>query len=138
MIRYLADDILDSFRERVTPEDFAKEQVRRVRLVGEADFLAPVALRFFPDAETVTGEADAVVIAMTGGPTGPRLRALLSRVRHKLLVPSPDYVYRFGNRYAPGAFVTVVLDGLLFTPLALLIIPGLALWLCLAFARRLK
>jgi hypothetical protein len=106
---FLTAEILDSFRARVTPEDLAGEQVRRVNVVGEADFLAPVAKRFFPDAEIVTGPADAVVIAMTGGPTGPRLRALLSRARHKLLVPSPDYVYRFQGSWLRAALELLAL-----------------------------
>lgn len=133
MIQHVTNDMLDFFRERVTPADLAKERVRRVRLVGEADSLAAVAQRFFPGAEIGDNRADAVVIAMTGGPVGPRLRALLGRARHKLLVPSPDYVYRFvGGKAWPRAILE-----LLALPLNFVLL--LALWMsALGLARRLK
>jgi len=129
MTRYFASYVLDFFRERVTPEDFAGERVRGVRLVGEAELLTPVALRMFPGAEIGDGPAEAVVIAMTGGQVGERLRALLSRARHKLLVPSPDYVYRFGMRRGPGALLSAVLDRFVLAPLALVWLGMLALGL---------
>ena len=127
MTRYLSSYLLDFFRERVTPEDFRDERVLRVRLVGEAELLTPVAQRLFPGAEISGGPAEAVVIGMTGGQIGKRLRALLSRARHKLLVPSPDYVYRFGMRRGPGALLWAMLDRFVFAPVALLWLGAVAL-----------
>lgn len=122
--------LLDHFRERVTPEDFAGEQVCRVRVVGEADLLIPVARRMFPGAEIGEGPADAVVISMRGGPMRPRLRAVLSRTRHKLLVPSSDYVYRFGITRSHKAAVLALLDVLIVSPvLDTIILPLMALWI---------
>ena len=126
MMRYLSSYVLDFFRERVTPEDFAGERVRGVRLVGEAELLTSVAERMFPGAKIGGGPAEAVVIGMTGGEVGERLRALLGRARHKLLVPSPDYVYRFGMRRGPRAMLWAILDRFVLAPLALLWLGALA------------
>ena len=127
MMCYLSSYVLDFFRERVTPGDFAGERVRGVRLVGEAELLTSVAQRMFPGAKIGGGPAEAVVIGMTGGEVGERLRALLGRARHKLLVPSPDYVYRFGMRRGPGALAWAALDRFVLAPLALVGLGVLAL-----------
>ena len=127
MTRYLSSYLLDFFRERVTPEDFRDERVLRVRLVGEAEVLTSVAQRMFPGAKIGGGPAEAVVIGMTGGEVGERLRALLGRARHKLLVPSPDYVYRFGMRRGPRAMLWAILDRFVFAPVALLWLGAVAL-----------
>jgi hypothetical protein len=123
LIRYLASYLVDSFRERVAPDDFPPERIRRVwALDAEA---ATVARRFFPEAEVAVGDRgagqhDAVVIPMRGGEIGLRLSALLGSARHRLLVPSPDYVYRFGMRRGALALAWAVVDRLLLLPLALL------------------
>ena len=138
MMRYLSGYILDFFRERVTPEDFAGERVGRVRAVGGAEWLAAVARRMFPGAEVGAGQAEAVAIEMAGGPAGERVRALLGRGRHKLLVPSPDYVYRFGMRRGGGALLWAVLDRFVLAPVALLWLAAMALvWYVTGANRRL-
>jgi len=123
LIRYLASYLVDSFRERVAPEDFTPERIRRVWALD--DEAAAVARRFFPEAEVATGDPgpgrhDAVVVPMRGGEIGPRLAALLGAARHKLLAPSPDYVYRFGMRRGPLALAWALVDRLLLAPVALL------------------
>jgi len=130
LVRYLAGYLLDSFRERVTREDFAGETVRRAVACGEG--MEAVARGLFPAAEVVEAAQfpstramrrarfDAAVIAMRGEATGPRLRAALSGARHILLVPSPDYVYRLGMRRGAAALVWALVDRLLLAPLALM------------------
>jgi MoaA/NifB/PqqE/SkfB family radical SAM enzyme len=121
LARYLSQYLLDSFRERLALGDLRADGVRSVRIAGEADEeTRALTAALFPAAETTSGPADAVIIPMAGGPVGARLRALFSRAHHKLLVPSPHYIYRFGMRRGLPALLWAILDRVLLAPLALL------------------
>jgi MoaA/NifB/PqqE/SkfB family radical SAM enzyme len=132
LLHYLAGYVMDSFRERLATDELRAENVRRVRVAGEADDeVRALVTRMFPGAEIVTGPTDAVVIPMRGGAVGPRLQALLGRARHKLLVPSPHYVYRFGMRRGLPALLWAITDRLLLAPAALLWLGVIAGWMSL-------
>lgn len=130
--RYVAGYILDSFRERVTAEDFAGEVVSRVLVLPGRDTDAAAVRRLFPQAELVPYEEaagffrvrrsrfDAAWIPMTGGGYRARAVGLLSGARHRLLVPSPDYIYRFGMRRGKVALAWAIVDRFLLWPLSLL------------------
>jgi MoaA/NifB/PqqE/SkfB family radical SAM enzyme len=141
---YLIGYLLDACRERVTAADFRGERVTRVLLAPGLDDRGRAALaRMFPQAEITQLDATAglwpirrgrfqvAVIPMVGGPWRPRILALLSGARHKLLVPSPDYVYRLGSRRGWVALAWCIGDRLLLAPFALLWLLLLGLWLYL-------
>jgi MoaA/NifB/PqqE/SkfB family radical SAM enzyme len=132
VIRYAAGYVLDFFRERVTAEDFRRERVERVLLTPGLNAASRVAARaMFPQAELrMLSRAslarvrslrfDVAYISMGGGPTGERIVALLSGARHKLLVPSPEYVYRLGIGGGWLALAAAIVDRFVASPLALL------------------
>jgi MoaA/NifB/PqqE/SkfB family radical SAM enzyme len=143
LARYLVGYLLEACRERVTVSDFQGEEIARVLVAPGLDERGRAAVaRMFPRA-TVTALGAAglwevrrqrfhvAVIPMAGGPWGPRVLGLLSGARHKLLVPSPDYLYRLGNRRGPLAWIGCVGDRLLLAPFALVWLLLLALWLYL-------
>ena len=142
LAHYLAGYLLDSFRERVSTDDFKREEVRRVLVAPGLDDRSEAAVRrMFPQAQIVPLEsgwglgaarrqrAQVAAIPMTGGAWRPRLLALLSGAPHKLLIPSPEYIYRFGARRGWPALVWGVADRLLLAPVALLWLGLLAVWL---------
>jgi hypothetical protein len=57
------------------------------------------------------------------------VKALLSGARHKLLVPSPDYLYRFGMRRGPLALAWAVVDRFALAPVALVWFGLVAAWM---------
>jgi hypothetical protein len=133
LARYLAGYLLDSFRERVTEEDFREEEITRVLVAPGLETPALEAVRrMFPQAEIRALDPaagiwaarrerpQAAVISMSGGLLRPRVACLLSGARHKLLIPSPHYLYRFGMRRGALALTWTVVDRLLLAPLALL------------------
>lgn len=133
LARYAAGYVLDFFRQRVDADDFSGETVHRVLTGPGLDDASLSALRrIFPAAEfrsfgPHTGlwplrrlRADAVCIAMAGGPLRGRLVALLSGAKHTLLMPSPDYIYRLGLRRRPAALLWALIDRFLLAPIALL------------------
>jgi hypothetical protein len=143
LFRYLAGYVLDFFRERVTAEDFRGEQVRRVLLTSGFEPRGQQTVRrMFPQAALYafprppglrrirSARFDASCIAMAGGGAWERLAAVLSGSRHKLLIPSPDYVYRLGMRRGGAALTWAVTDRFLLAPLALAWLGLLACWLC--------
>ncbi|UCC69452.1 MAG: radical SAM protein, partial [Armatimonadota bacterium] len=140
LLRYAAGYVIDFFRERVTAADFAGESVGRVLLtpgLGPED--AEAVRRLFPGAElrSLDGRTnlwrvrrcgfDAACIAMAGGGIRERVAALLSGAPHKLLVPSPDYIYRLGIRVGPCGLVWGVVDRFLIAPFALAWLGALAI-----------
>jgi MoaA/NifB/PqqE/SkfB family radical SAM enzyme len=145
LVRYAVGYVLDFLRERVTAEDFREEEIRRV-LVGTGLSAAGLARvrQMFPHAELRTFHrnvsllrvraygAQAAFIPMAGGGIRGRAVCLLSGARHKLLVPSPDYIYRVGMRRGWGALLWAVVDRFLVGPLALLWLGMTGLWLYLS------
>ncbi len=132
LVRYAVGYIFDFFRERVTAEDFAEERARRVLLSPGLDAASVAAVRaMFPGAELRTCDRstnlwrarrvrfDAACIPMAGGDLRGRMIGLLSGARHKLLLPSADYVYRLGMRRGTPALLWAMVDRLLLAPLAL-------------------
>jgi hypothetical protein len=140
LVRYAAGYVLDFFRERVTAEDFRGERIRRVLLTSDLDAAARARVaQMLPSAEMrVIGRSglpqvrrsrpEVACIGMAGG-AGPRERvlALLSGARHTLLIPSPDYVYRFGMRRGWPALLWGVTDRFALSPLALVWLGALGL-----------
>ena len=133
LARYAAGYVLDFFRQRVDADDFRGDSVQRLLVGPGLDEASLSALRrLFPAAEfhsfgPRTGlwplrrlRAHAVCIAMTGGPLRGRLVAMLSGAEHKLLMPSPDYIYRLGLRRDPAALLWALIDRFLLAPIALL------------------
>ena len=125
--------VLNFFRERVSVDDFRTADVHRVLIVPGLDAAGvAVARRLFPDAELVRLtpgmglwevrglKANVACIPMAGGSVRDRLIAMLSGARHKLLLPSPDYIYRFGLRRGRAALLWAVVDRFLLAPVALL------------------
>ncbi len=141
LIAWAAGYVLDFFRERVSAESFRPGEVRQVLVAPGLDAAGLAAAhRLFPGAQFHTPppplrlltvrrlKCEAAIIPMAGGSVRARVIAMLSGARHKLLVPSPDYIYRFGLRRGPAALLWAVVDRFLLAPLALL-------WLaCLAVA----
>jgi hypothetical protein len=72
---------------------------------------------------------DAACVGMTGGGQRERVVALLSGARHKLLIPSPDYVYRLGMRAGWPALMWAAADRFIIAPFALLWFLAVATWL---------
>jgi len=141
-LRYLAGYWLDFLRERVTADDFGPEQVRRVLVTPGLDPAGQRAVRrMFPasavhtfTSRTALGRIrrlrlDVACIGMAGGGLRERMLALLSGARHKLLIPSPDYVYRLGMRRGWTALAWAIIDRLLVSPLALLWLGLTTCWL---------
>jgi len=142
MLRYLAGYWLDFLRERVTAEDFGGADVRRVLVTPglSPESLAAVR-RMFPRARLYAADPrwtlaavrgfgfDAACVSMTGGELRPRALALFSRARHRLLIPSPDYIYRLGLRRGWAALVWAVVDRLLLAPVALVWFGLVCAWL---------
>ncbi len=142
LARYLVGYLLDSFRERVSAADFAGEQVRRVLVAAGLDDRSEAAVRrMFPQAQITRLEsgwgilaarrqrAQVAAVPMTGGAWGPRLVALLSGAHHKLLLPSPEYIYRLGTRRGWLALVWAVADRFVLAPIALLWLGLITIWL---------
>ncbi len=142
LLRYLARYFADAFVERVEARAFADEEVSRVLLAPGLGAAGEEAIRrMFPRAELVrldragglraarAARPQAAVVPMTGGPLRPRLAALLSGARHKLLMPSPDYIYRLGSRRGPAALAGLAADRLLLWPVGLLRLALSALWM---------
>jgi DNA-binding transcriptional LysR family regulator len=144
LARYAAGYVLDFFRERVTRSDLASWGLKRVMLAPGFTDEETAALRaLLPQVsmDTLQSEMslrgirrerlDAVLIPMSGGGIRERARALFSGARHRLLVPSPDYLYRFGIRRGAGPLLWAVVDRFLFAPAALLWLGfiSLSMWL---------
>jgi len=142
VLRYFASYVLDFFRERVTGEDFCSERAIRVLVAPGTDARTwSTARKIFPEAELFglnnasslfrvrAARFDAACICMAGGGLKERLVALVSGARHKLLIPSPDYVYRFGMRGGCAALVWAVVDHLLLAPLGLVWLVAVACWM---------
>ena len=132
LARYAAGYVLDFFRARVTAEELRSLGVRKVLVAPGFDPDALALLRrAFPEAEFRSLDPnggvyplrrmrfDLACVPMTGGNARGRLMALLSGARHKLLVPSLDYLYRFGLRDGWPALWWAVVDRFLLAPLAL-------------------
>jgi MoaA/NifB/PqqE/SkfB family radical SAM enzyme len=139
-MRHLTRYVLDFFRERVTTESFRDESISRVLIVPGLGEAATMAVRqLFPGAELRLLHArsnlwrirslrfDVVCVPMAGGPMQPRLVGLLSGARHKLLLPSPEYVYRLGLSRGGMALFWGMVDRFLLAPMALLWLGVLAL-----------
>ncbi len=137
MLRYAAGYLLDFLRERVTAADFEHESITRVLIGASLDQSARTCVRrLFPQAEIRSFDGgtqllhlrrlrgDVACIGMAGGGVRERLLGLLSGARHRLLLPSPDYVYRLGIRKSAPALLWALVDRFLLAPIALL-------WLCL-------
>ena len=142
LVRYLAGYLLDQFRERVTAEEATAAGPGRVLVTPGFDSTARSAIRrTFPRAELFAfgnrsslasvrrGRFDVCCIPMSGGGTRERLIGLLSGARHKLLIPSPDYVYRLGMRAGWPALIWAVVDRFLLAPVALAWLGLIATWL---------
>jgi len=142
LLRYCAGYVLDFFRERVTGADLGAPPVLRVLVTPGFDEQCLGAIhRAFPGASFHTLGAgdgvlrlrgmrfDAACIAMSGGHERARMRALLSGARHKLLVPSPDYLYRFGMRRGAFALAWALVDRFALAPVALVWFGLVAVWM---------
>jgi len=148
VLSYFAGYVLDFFRERVTASDFAlgagfvKPACIRVLIAPGMDEASVAALgrmftgaEFFEPDETASIWAmrklrpDVVAIPMSGGNARVRLAALLSGARHKLLIPSPDYIYRFGMRRGALRLCWAVMDRFLLAPFALVWFFLVAAWM---------
>jgi hypothetical protein len=149
MLRYMAGYVLDFFRERVTADDFGGQPILRVLLTPGLDESCQEAIRHTfasasfhlidPRAGLIgirRQRFDAACIAMAGGPLRARGIGLFSGARHKLLVPSADYLYRFGIRRGPLALAWAILDRFLLAPVALLWFLLVAAWLYLTHLPR--
>ena len=141
-LSYAAGYVLDFFRERVTASDFEGERVSRVLVAPGFDQAGMEAVRrLFPAAELHSLDprsgvwsirrlrADVACIPMSGGSVRARLVAMASGARHKLLIPSPDYVYRFGMRRGLPRWCWAVVDRFLLAPLALIWLLLVAGWM---------
>ncbi len=133
LLRYLAGYFASSLAERVGRHEFAEDGIARVLVAPGLDPAGEETVKeMFPGAEVIrldrrdglraarAAGAQAAVIPMTGGPLRPRLAALFSGARHKLLMPSADYVYRLGSRRGPAALFGLTVDRLLLWPVGLL------------------
>ena len=133
LVRYAAGYVVDFFRERVTAGDFREERVGRVLVGAGLDEKSwTTVYRRFPEAElrlfhgriglwrVRKARPDAVCIPMAGGGLRERAIGLLSGAKHKLLVPSPDYVYRLGMRKGSAALLWAAVDRFALAPLALI------------------
>jgi len=142
VLSYFAGYVLDFFRERVAAADFAGERVARVLLAPGFDEATKEAVRrLFPAAELLPLDSaagiwrarksrpDVVCIPMTGGNVSARLIAVLSGARHKLLIPSPDYIYRLGMRRGARRLCWAVMDRFLLAPIALVWFFLIAAWM---------
>jgi MoaA/NifB/PqqE/SkfB family radical SAM enzyme len=142
LVSYAAGYVLDFLRERVTAADLAGERINRVLLAPGFDEAGREAVRrLFPNAELSTfnlGSSlwavrrlrpDVACIPMAGGATRDRLVAMLSGARHKLLIPSPDYVYRFSMRRGALRLCWAMVDRFLLAPFALLWFVMVAAWM---------
>ncbi len=132
--------VVDFFRERVAAADFASERIGRVLVTPDFDEEDLAAVRrLFPDAEVRRLDRrtdlwrarklrfDVACVAMKGGAVRERLAALASGARHRLLVPSPDYVYRLGMRSGVPALLWGAVDRFLVAPLALVWLAAIAI-----------
>ncbi len=132
LLRCAAGYVIDFFRERVDAGDFRTASITRALVAPGLDERGVAAVhKLFPEAELrIFGPQtdlfhirrqrfDLVCIPMAGGSVRERLVGLLSGARHKLLLPSPDYVYRLGIRRAWPAVAWAVVDRFLIAPLAL-------------------
>jgi MoaA/NifB/PqqE/SkfB family radical SAM enzyme len=132
-VAYAAGYVLDFFRERVTGADFEGEHIGRVIRAPGFDEAGEEAIRrLFPRAELRTFDRqtslwalrtlrpDVICIPMAGGDVKSRLVAMLAGARHELLIPSPDYIYRFGMRRGLPRLCWAVVDRFLFAPFALM------------------
>ncbi|MBN1458654.1 MAG: radical SAM protein [Armatimonadetes bacterium] len=141
MLRYLGGYLLDFLRERVTAEEFAGQPIRRVLVGPGSGKQAWAAIRaMFPQAELRSyGDStglwrvrrrrfDVVCISMTGGSLRARVVGFLSGARHILLMPSPEYVYRFGLRAGPVAVYWALADRFVLAPLMLVWLGALAVF----------
>ncbi len=134
---YFAGFVLDFFRERVTAADIAGMGATRVMVAPGFDAASLEAIRrLFPHAEILDMAAnagklkpDVVCIPMTGGDVRSRLVAMLSGAKHKLLIPSPDYIYRFGMRWGALRWCCAVVDRFIIAPFALLWFMFAAVWM---------
>jgi hypothetical protein len=142
LLRYLSGYVLGFFRERVAADDFRDQPILRVLVTSDLDDMSRSSVRdIFPRAALHVlrpGEGlwhvrrqrfDAACVGMTGGGQKERIVALLSGARHKLLIPSPDYVYRLGMRAGWPALVWAVADRFVIAPFALLWFLVVAAWL---------
>lgn len=142
LVRCLAGYVLDFFRERVASEDLKDQSVLRVLVTPSLDQGCWDSIRrVYPRADLRVigpGEGiahirrqrfDAACIGMAGGGQRERVIALLSGARHKLLIPSPDYVYRFGMRRGWQALSWAIVDRFALAPFALLWFLMVAAWL---------
>jgi len=142
VIRWIAGYVLDFFRERVTAEDLGGETIARVLIPSRLknDILAAVRSAF-PKAEFRTYgprvdlwrvrslKCDVAIVSMAGGALRERFIGLLSGARHRLLVPSADYWYRFGLPGGVGGWLWGLLDRFILAPAAILWLALLAAWL---------
>ncbi len=132
VIAWAAGYVLDFFRERVSAESFRPDEVRQVFITPGLDPRSQeIARKFFPDARFHAPtsplsllaarrlKCDAVFIPMAGGSVRDRLVAMFSGARHRLLLPSPDYIYRFGLRRGTIALLWAIVDRFFLAPLAL-------------------
>jgi MoaA/NifB/PqqE/SkfB family radical SAM enzyme len=142
LVSYAAGYVLDFLRERVTAADFVGERINRVLLAPGFDEAGREAVRrLFPNAELSTFNLgtslwavrrlrpDVACIPMAGGATRDRLVAMLSGARHKLLIPSPDYVYRFSMRRGALRLCWAMVDRFLLAPFAPLWFVMVAAWM---------
>jgi radical SAM protein with 4Fe4S-binding SPASM domain len=140
LFQYLAGYLLDFFRERVAAADFQPLDIRRVLVGPRLNKEAWVAIRaMFPRAELRTygnrtclwrvrrRQFDVACISMAGGRLRERLLGFMSRARHILLIPAPDYVYRFGLRQGAGGLCWALVDRFALAPLMLVWLGVLAL-----------
>jgi len=131
--RYAAGYVLDFFRERVGAGDLEDQHIRRVLIGSSLNERGRAAVRgFFPEAELRSFDGrtelrrirrlrcDVVCIPMAGGEKRERLLGVLSGARHKLLMPSPEYLYRLGMRRGGAALLWAVVDRFFLAPIALL------------------
>ncbi|MFB3882107.1 MAG: radical SAM/SPASM domain-containing protein [Armatimonadota bacterium] len=72
---------------------------------------------------------DVVCIPMTGGGIRERLALMMSGARHKLLVPSSDYIYRFGMRRGALRWCWAVIDHFALAPFVLAWFGLVAVWM---------
>jgi hypothetical protein len=133
VLRHLSGYVFDFFRERVTADDFQTEPVLRVLVTSDLDEDSRARVRaMFPRAALNSPEPgesiwqvrrqrfDVACVGMSGGNQRERAVALLSGARHKLLIPSADYVYRLGMRAGWPALLWAIADRFVVAPLALL------------------
>jgi hypothetical protein len=142
LLRHLSAYVFDFFRERVAADDFRDQPMLRVLVTSNLDEESLSSIRdIFPRAALHAmrpGEGlwrirsqrfDAACVGMTGGGQKERVVALLSGARHKLLIPSPDYIYRLGIRAGWAALLWAIVDRFVIAPFALLWFLVVAAWL---------